>query len=111
VWHAYKNGKLQEEICVVPFSSLPGKENFEKSFKELSEAFEGLAAAMPGAADAAKARKAINGYPVRVRYYDDSGKPRGMESVLKTWKEESIPASTFEIPAGYAKKAMPRMGG
>jgi hypothetical protein len=111
IWNVLKNGKPQEEMCVVPFSSLPGKEDFEKSFKQLAEAFEGMAANLPGAGDSIKARNAINGYPVRVRYFDDAGKPRGMETVLTKWAEESMPASTFEIPKGYKKQDLPKMGG
>jgi hypothetical protein len=111
VWNLLKNGKLQEELCVVPFSSLPGKEDLQKAFRELADAFEGLASSMPGAGDAAKARNAINGYPVRTRSYDDAGKQRAMEEVMKSWTEESIPAATFNVPAGYRKEPMPGMGG
>jgi hypothetical protein len=111
VWHVLKNAKVQEELCVVPFSSLPGKEDVEKSFKQIAEAFEGMAANLPGAGDSIKARNSVNGYPVRVRLYDDAGKLRGMETVLTKWADESIPASTFEIPAGYQKKDLPKIGG
>ncbi len=111
LWNMLKNGKLQEELCVAPFSAFPGKEDFQKTFKELAEAFEGLAGAIPGAGDQTKARSAINGYPVRIRPYDDAGKLRGIETVLKTWAEESIPASTFDIPTGFKKQDMPKMGG
>jgi Domain of unknown function (DUF4412) len=106
LWNISKNGKLQEEICVVPFASLPGKEDFQKTFKNLAEAFEGMASAMPNAANDAKARSAIDGYPVRVRRYEN-GKRVGTETVLKTWNEEALAASLFEVPAGYKKQAMP----
>ncbi len=111
IWTVTRNGQLQEELCVVPFSSLPGKEDMEKSFKEMAEAFQGMASAVPGAADSIKAHNAINGYPVRTRFYDNKGMPVGKEQVLKTWSEESVPASAFEVPAGYKKEAMPKMGG
>ena len=111
IWNVTRNGQIQEELCVVPFSSLPGKEDMEKSFKEMAEAFQGMASAVPGAADSIKAHNAINGYPVRTRFYDNKGKPLGKEQVLKTWSEESVPASAFEVPAGYKKEAMPKMGG
>ena len=42
---------------------------------------------------------------------DHAGKPRGSESVVTKWVEESIPAATFDVPAGYKKKELPRMGG
>jgi hypothetical protein len=109
VWHVLKDGVLFEELCVVPFSSLPGKENFEKTFRELAEAFEGLAGAVPGAGDQSKARSAIKGYPVRVRPYEN-GKPRGTETVLQSWTEESVPPATFDVPKGFKKQANP-MGG
>jgi hypothetical protein len=111
VWNVLKNGKVSEELCVVPFSTLPGKEDFEKTFKELADAFEGMTNGLPGAGDSIKARKAINGYPVRVRYFDEAGKPRAMETVLTKWVDEAIPAATFEVPAGYKKKDLPKMGG
>jgi hypothetical protein len=111
VWNLIKNGAMHEELCVVPFASLPGKEDFEKTFKELAEGFEGLASGLPGVGDSIKARNAINGYPVRVRSFDGAGKPRGTETVLTKWVEESLPGATFEIPAGYKKKDLPKMGG
>ena len=111
LWNLLKNGKVSEELCVVPFASLPGKEDFEKTFKELADAFAGMASGLPGAGDSIKARSSINGYPVRVRGFDDAGNPRGTETVLTKWVEESLPQSTFEIPAGYTKKELPKVGG
>jgi Domain of unknown function (DUF4412) len=111
LWTLSRNGKLFEELCVVPFSSLPGKEDFEKTFKELAEAFSEMTKGMPNADEAVKARTAINGYPVRTRPYDASGKLRGTENVLTKWAEESIDAATFDVPKGYKKQAMPTMGG
>ncbi len=109
IWHMLADGVVYEELCVVPFSTFPGKEDFEKTFKELAEAFSGMASGLPGAGDEVKARSAVNGYPVRVRPIAN-GQPRGTEIVLKSWTEESISASTFEIPAGYKKRDMPAMG-
>ncbi len=108
-WHLLRNGQLAEELCVVPLSTLPGKEDLEDTFRRLAEAFEGFTAGLPGA-DSAKARNAIKGYPVRVRTYMD-GKPTGTEQVLKSWTEESVPAAAFDIPASYKKQEMPNLGG
>ena len=33
-----------------------------------------------------------------------------METVVTKWVEESVPAATFDVPAGYQKKEMPKMG-
>jgi hypothetical protein len=110
IWTLTKNGKLQEELCVVPFSSLPGKEDFEKTFKELAVSFEGVGNGLPGVGDAAKARNTITGYPVRTRFFEAGGAERALETVVTQWVEESVPAARFEIPAGYQKKTMPKMG-
>lgn len=106
-WNLLRNGVPYEELCVVPYSSLPGKEDFQKVFKEMSEAFADLAKSVPGADQSAKARAAINGYAVRTRMYDADGKFRPTETIMTKWVEESIPASMFEVPAGYTKLEMP----
>ena len=110
VWHLLQDGKVIDEMCVVPFSSLPGKEDMQKTFKELSEAFAGFASAVPGAKEQAKVRSSIDGYPIRSRPYVN-GKLLGTENVMKSWTEVSLPASTFTVPSGYKKKEMPQMGG
>jgi hypothetical protein len=109
VWTMSRNGALFEELCVVPFNSLPGKENLQKVFKDFAEAFKDLAKNNPNADQTARAFAAIDGYPVRTRMYEADGKFRNSETVLTKWVEESIPASTFEVPAGYKKKEMPTM--
>jgi len=111
VWNVLKNGKVSEELCVVPFSSLPGKEDFEKAFKELAEATASMTAGLPGAGDSIKARNSVNGFPVRVRHFDEGGKSRGSETILTKWIAESLAGSTFEIPTGYTKKELPKFGG
>lgn len=108
VWTLSRNGALIEELCVVPFKSLPGTEDFEKAFKEMADAFAELAKAMPNADSAVKARTNIQGYPVRTRSYTAEGKYRGEETVLTKWSVESIPASAFQVPAGYKKAEMPK---
>jgi hypothetical protein len=111
IWTLNKNGKLHEELCVVPFASLPGKEDFEKTFKELAESFAGMTDGLPGAGDSVKARNSIKGYPIRTRFFEPTGAERAMETVVTKWVEESIPSSSFDVPAGYKKREMPKMGG
>jgi hypothetical protein len=52
------------------------------------------------------AQSKANGFPVRSRGYED-GRLGDDEQLMKVWREEAIPASMFEIPAGYKKKQMP----
>ena len=109
-WNLLQDGKIIDEMCVVPFASLPGKEDMQKSFKELQEAFAGFANSIPGAAEQAKVRTSIDGYPVRSRPFVN-GKLQGTENVLKSWTEAAIPATTFNVPAGYKRKDLPQVGG
>jgi hypothetical protein len=109
LWNLSRNGALFEELCVVPYSSLAGKEDFQKVFKEMADAFADLAKSVPNADASVKARTAINGYSVRSRLYDGKGQLRGTETILTKWVEESVPASTFEVPPGYTKAQLPSM--
>jgi len=106
-WNLIRNGAPFEELCVVPYNTLPGKEDMQKVFKDMAETFGDLAKQMPGADSVSKARAEINGYPVRTRQYAPDGKFRPTETVMTKWVEESVPASTFEPPAGYTKMELP----
>ncbi|HTU67773.1 MAG TPA: hypothetical protein VMF52_17620 [Steroidobacteraceae bacterium] len=107
-WSLIRNGAPFEELCVVPYGSLPGKEDFQKVFQEMADAFGDLAKQVPGAEQSVKARTAINGYPVRTRQYGPDGKFRSTETIMTKWVEESIPAATFDPPPGYAKAELPK---
>jgi hypothetical protein len=107
-WNLIRNGAPFEQLCVVPYNTLPGKEDFQKVFKEFAEAFSDLAKQVPGSDQSVKARAAIEGYPVRTRMYASDGKFRPTETIMTKWVEESIPASMFEPPAGYTKAEMPK---
>jgi len=110
LWDVTRNGQLDEQICVVAFSALPGKENFQELFASFSRVFEEMAQSVPMLAGAMSnefsALSKVGGYPVRQRAYDERGKLVNEESFVKVWREESIPASMFEIPAGYKQKQM-----
>ena len=53
-----------------------------------------------------EARTKAGGFPVRSRAYEN-GKLIDEETLVKVWREEAIPASMFEIPAGYKQKQLP----
>jgi len=111
IWQTTRNGAPLEELCVVPYASLPGREDLEKAFRKMADAVEDLSSAMPNVEKAMKARLSVNGYPVRIRRYDAQGALRKTETVLTKWTEESLPASVFDVPAGYTKQEMPQFGG
>ena len=109
VWNVTRNGELDEQICVVPYSSLPGKEDFQKVFASFAKSFEEMAKSVPALSgmmsNEFSALVKTNGYPVRRQSYEN-GKLSELETLLKVWREEAMPASTFEIPAGYKLKQM-----
>jgi hypothetical protein len=110
IWDIKREGKLDDQICVVPYSALPGKENFQAMFAKFATVFEEMAKSVPMMAGMMSnefdAQAKVNGYPVRTRGYEN-GALGDTEQLLKVWREEAIPASMFNIPAGYKQKQMP----
>jgi len=109
VWDVKRNGELDDQLCVVPYAQLPGKENFQAVFANFAKVFEEMAKSVPMLAGVMNnefgAQAKVNGFPVRSRGYEN-GKLGDVEQLVKVWREESIPASMFEIPAGYKPKEM-----
>jgi hypothetical protein len=110
IWDIKRNGELDDQLCVVPYSALPGKENFEAVFAKFARVFEEMAKTVPMLSGMMSSEFAalskVNGYPVRTRGYD-RGKLDDSEHVVKVWREEAIPPAQFELPAGYKQKSMP----
>ncbi|MBN1268370.1 MAG: DUF4412 domain-containing protein [Kiritimatiellae bacterium] len=48
----------------------------------------------------------IDGYPVLVRNYDETGAAASI-TTFKTAKQVTLPPATFEVPAGYNEQRMP----
>jgi hypothetical protein len=94
----------------VPFATLPGKDDFQTVFANFAKVFDEMAKSVPMLAgmmgNEFAAHVKTNGYPVRLRNYE-SGKLASEETLLKVWREEAVPASMFEVPAGYQVKQMP----
>lgn len=110
IWDVTRDGVLDEQICVVSYSALPGKENISTVFGSFAKVFEEMAKSVPMLsgmmANEFSAYVKTNGYPVRQRAYEN-GKLVGEETIVKIWREEAVPASMFEVPAGYQVKQMP----
>lgn len=113
VWDIKRNGELDDQLCVVPFAQLPGKENFQAVFANFAKVFEEMAKSVPMLSGVMSnefsAQAKVGGFPVRSRGYEN-GKLGDEEQLVKVWREEAIPASLFEIPAGYKPKKMPDSG-
>ena len=114
IWDVKRNGKLDDQLCVVPYSSLPGKEDFQAAFREFrarcSRRWARICPSFAGMMSSEfSALAKVNGFPVRTRSYEN-GRLAEDEQLVKVWREESIPASMFEVPAGYKQKKMPMPG-
>lgn len=109
-WNLLRNGAVQEDHCVVPFASIPGHEDLARANRDLWDAFVAGTAGLISVTEYADARKSLDGYGVRLRLLDVDGKPRGNETVVIRCVEESLPTSTFEIPAGFRKVPAPKPG-
>jgi len=114
LWDIKRNGELDDQLCVVPYSSLPGKENFQAVFANFAKAFEEMAKSAPALAgmmtNEFDAMAKVNGFPVRTVGYEGGGKLGTEEHLMRVWREEAIPTSMFEIPAGYKQTQMPTGG-
>jgi hypothetical protein len=109
IWDMKRNGELDEQICVVPYAALPGKENLTAVFAKFAKLFEEMAKSVPMLAGMMSsefmAMNQVKGFPVRTREYEN-GKLGPGEQVVKVWREEAVPASMFQVPAGYQQKQM-----
>ena len=110
VWDVTRDGKLDEQLCVASYAILPGKENFQQVFASFSKIFEDMAKSVPMLSGMMSnefdALAKVGGFPVRSRAYEN-GKLGGVETLVKDWREEAIPASMFEVPTGYKQKQLP----
>ena len=110
LWDIKRNGELDDQICVVAYSSLPGKENFQTMFANFAKVFEEMAKSVPMLSgmmtNEFDAQAKVNGFPVRTRDYEN-GQLGNTERNVSVWREEAIPASMFDVPAGYKQKQMP----
>lgn len=109
-----EDGVLQHEACVVPPGDLKGS----KELYDVATKVGALVKDMMASVDAPWVKQmmdrqmenftALGGLPVLTRTFDQ-GKPLN-ESTMQSIRNEAIPASQFEIPAGYKARDLPNIG-
>jgi hypothetical protein len=113
IWEVSVNGQKDQELCATPASSIPGGTDVLAVMREIGTMLQGLSEGLGTMArrtaheewkDVAK----IGGVPILTRDFVD-GQPSS-ETRLAVIRNESVPASMFEVPAGYKEKKMPKMG-
>ncbi|HEX2493029.1 MAG TPA: hypothetical protein VHK24_04580 [Steroidobacter sp.] len=106
---ARQGGTLTDEFCVVSGGALQGSQDLLVAARKLSalvqEMFSNLDAPwLKELANRQADYEKIGGVPVLSRHYAD-GNPVS-ETTLQTIRAESLPASLFDVPAGFKKKDM-----
>jgi hypothetical protein len=104
----YEQGALQDELCIVPAGTLKGGEELMAAGQKVSELMEEILSNVdaPWLKDSVERQiqnyARLGGIPVLTRHFVD-GKPAS-ETIVQTVRTESLPAATFEVPAGYTLK-------
>jgi len=111
LWEGARDERKFVEYCVVPFDSIDGGQEVMAAMKNMMGLMEELYEAMndSGVKDALftnewEGVKAIDGYPVLIRTFEN-GQPAS-EDLLKSARSAAVPASQFEVPAGYKQEKM-----
>ena len=103
-----EDGVLSDELCVAAPGALKGTDELMAAAMKMSALLKEMTASLdaPWLKDMMERQAAqyeqLGGVPVLTRHYVD-GKAM-VETTIKSMRSESIPASAFEVPAGYAKK-------
>jgi hypothetical protein len=113
VWNVTVDGVKEQELCAASPGSLPGGNDVLKTMREMGEMMKALTEGLGGmakrtATNAWADLSKINGVPILSRDFED-GKATS-ETRLAVIRSEAVPASMFEVPAGFKERKMPAMG-
>jgi hypothetical protein len=116
VWEGLQNERRLVEYCVVPYASIAGGAEIMGAMKNMITLMDEVFVVMDenGIKDAVfsnewRGVRAIDGYPVLIRMFEH-GRPVS-EEVLKSARVAAVPASHFQVPAGYREeKVQPAAG-
>jgi hypothetical protein len=109
-----EDGVLQSEFCVVPTGTLKGSADLMAAAQKMQAMLQDLLKALDSPwMKQMIARQQTNyaqlgGIPVLTRRYEN-GKAAA-ETTLRSVRSESLPASAFDVPAGYTKQDMMQGG-
>lgn len=104
----FEAGTLRDELCIVPAGKLKGGDELMAAGRKVSELMQEMFKDI----DAPWLKQSVDrqmqnytrlgGIPILSRHFSD-GKPV-TETVIQSIRSESLPAATFEVPAGYTRK-------
>jgi hypothetical protein len=111
VWEAFEDDKKEEELCAAAPGSIPGGDDVIKTFREISamlSSFTDKLGTRSAGDEPWRDMETINGVPILTRDFDN-GKATS-ETRLTVARKESVPGSSFEVPAGFSEKKLPFPG-
>jgi len=105
----HEGGVLSDEFCVVAASAMKGSQDLLIAAKKVSALMQEMLSALNAPwlkqiADRQANYEKIGGVPVLTRHFVD-GAPV-YESTLKALRSETLPATLFDVPAGFTKREM-----
>lgn len=106
MWELSRAEVVEHQVCVVPFGSLPGKEDLLGVMQRMNELMQPMVetfSGFGGVADDADGMAAVQGFPILWRDFA-GGKPNGEETVLRSWREEAISPALLQLPDGYRRR-------
>ncbi len=110
VWDVNEAGVKVRELCVAPVAAVPGgadlmalMKTFVAAIKQMTSSF-GTLAGNDLLSQAWSNFTAMDGVPLVTRTF--AGGVATAESKLTSIRSESIPSSTFEVPADYTSRAL-----
>ena len=109
-WEILRDGAVVQELCVVPFGNVPGKEDLAGLAARMSalvKELTGILADIGFDVGGMESLEAVEGYPVRIREFAN-GKADPVERVLKQWREEQVDPAMFQVPEGYERRDLQR---
>lgn len=109
IWEGTQEGRMRVQYCVVPYASIAGGAEVMAAMKNMIGLMDEVFVALDesGVKDALfsnewRGVRALDGYPVLIRMFEN-GQPAS-EEVLKSARVAAVPATQFEVPAGYRRE-------
>lgn len=114
LWTVTRDGAPAEQLCVVPYAGLPGKDEFQQLAEKMRPLMQQLTSSFGRQFDGnpmdfeSNLAKKLNGAPFSTRRYEN-GALSNEAMIVKTWKSQTLPAARFDIPADYRKQELPAL--
>ena len=102
IWEIYEGPARDSELCVVPPGSLPAGDEFFAVMKDMSRMMEGMLKGVGGQGaqrNSFRDLERVKGIPILNRSFLNG--IAAHETRMNVLREESVPATAFEVPAGY----------